>query len=246
MKEISWHLFPLWPSRDFFGLCLHCVRLGVGPPQESEVISSPDDVSVTGQGTIRLAGSGAPGGHPSPPQMRTPRTPRNLPPAPALLGSMEPTKLLWLVVLGCSGMTRAEAVVQEETLSYPCEASAPSHRIDLPQGSWEEDSSMQWMHRNESIATYPFTGYHPSVLAVGEWGIDLRSCLDLTLIVFDAAGKERRLHYMAHVSPGSFLDASEGQGQRSEPSGPWRSHAANSGGFGAGLLLSLLACYLLS
>ncbi|XP_074872139.1 uncharacterized protein LOC142024234 isoform X2 [Carettochelys insculpta] len=206
MKEISWHLFPLWPSRDFFGLCLHCVRLGVGPPQESEVISSPDDVSVTGQGTIRLAGSGAPGGHPSPPQMRTPRTPRNLPPAPALLGSMEPTKLLWLVVLGCSGMTRAEAVVQEETLSYPCEASAPSHRIDLPQGSWEEDSSMQWMHR----------------------------------------GKERRLHYMAHVSPGSFLDASEGQGQRSEPSGPWRSHAANSGGFGAGLLLSLLACYLLS
>ncbi|XP_065276945.1 immunoglobulin superfamily member 1-like [Emys orbicularis] len=96
-----------------------------------------------------------------------------------------------------SGGLRVVAVVQEETLSYPCEASTSSHRIDLPLDAGEGEKKMQWMHGNTAIATYPPSGHHPSVLDVGEWGIALSSCMNLTLLVFDATGKERRTHYTA-------------------------------------------------
>lgn len=135
--------------------------------------------------------------------------------------------------------------MQEETLSYVCDAGAPAHRIELPPHAREGDKSMQWVLGEESIATYPPSGPHPLVLGVGAWGIDLARCLNLTLLVFDTTGKERRLHYRAVASPGSLPARTKGTGQRSDCSGAWRLHAANSGGFGVGLLLSLLITYLL-
>ncbi|CAM4692501.1 unnamed protein product [Caretta caretta] len=156
---------------------------------------------------------------------------------------MGPTTLLWLVVLGCSGVTRV-ATVQEETRSYPCEAGAPSHRIDLPPDAGEGDRKMQWVYGNTTIATYPPSQHLPSVLDVGEWGISVTSCINLTLLVFDATGKERRTHYTA--SPGNLLVRNQSDGQRSDPSGAWRQPPGNSGGFGATLLISLLTRYLLS
>ncbi|TFJ96319.1 multidrug ABC transporter ATPase [Platysternon megacephalum] len=98
------------------------------------------------------------------------------------------TTLFWLVALGCSGVTGV-AVVQEETLSYPCEASAPSHRIDLPLDAGEGEKKMQWMHGNTAIATYPPSRRHPSVLDVDEWGIVLSSCMNLTLLVVRREGR---------------------------------------------------------
>ncbi|CAM5173893.1 unnamed protein product [Eretmochelys imbricata] len=130
------------------------------------------------------------------------------------------------------------ATVQEETRSYPCEAGAPSHRIDLPPDAGEGDRKMQWVYGNTTIATYPPSQHLPSVLDVGEWGICVTSCMNLTLLVFDATGKERRTHYTA--SPGNLLVRNQSDGQRSDPSGAWRHPPGNSGGFGATLLISLL------
>lgn len=155
---------------------------------------------------------------------------------------MGPTTLLWLVALGCSGVTGV-ATVQEETLRYPCEAGAPSHRINLPPDAGEGEKKMQWLHGNTAIATYPPSGPHPSVLDVGEWGITLSSCMNLTLLVFDATGKERRTHYTA--GPGSLPVRNQSDGQHSDRSGAWRHPPANSGGFGAAFLISLLTSYLL-
>ncbi|CAM2110155.1 unnamed protein product [Caretta caretta] len=140
--------------------------------------------------------------------------------------------------------TLAVATVQEETRSYPCEAGAPSHRIDLPPDAGEGDRKMQWVYGNTTIATYPPSQHLPSVLDVGEWGISVTSCINLTLLVFDATGKERRTHYTA--SPGNLLVRNQSDGQRSDPSGAWRQPPGNSGGFGATLLISLLTRYLLS
>ncbi|CAM4618416.1 unnamed protein product [Lepidochelys kempii] len=110
------------------------------------------------------------------------------------------------------------ATVQEETRSYPCEAGAPSHRIDLPPDAGEGDRKMQWVYGNTTIATYPPSQHLPSVLDVGEWGISVTSCMNLTLLVFDATGKERRTHYTA--SPGTSWSGTRVTGSALTPAAP--------------------------